>query len=254
MKTPCRCKERSKKSAPEPIFSPIDLNDEMENIPEEMKEPFAFVGREKMLCTEIMNDGNQITIRFCPKQSPVVIGGGLSHKEYIIDRIDFHWASAHTINRERFPLETHILMYCTEYSGIDEALLKEGAAALSIMHDFADRTSPSISKLLTFIPHISKAVNKPVPYCVISLDDYLPNDTKNYWRYTGSTTDEPVKHGLEWTVFEEMLPLTRIDLGTFTNIFNEVGNLVVSNYKGVQPLPQNAQVYKNSYCCGPSSK
>ncbi|XP_044751608.1 carbonic anhydrase 9-like [Coccinella septempunctata] len=239
--TPCAC--GAKKGGPCTLTSPINIGDEAKAAPEDLKEPFEFNGLEKMLCTEIRNDGEQILLRICPKQSPVIIGGGLSHSEYIIDRIDFHWCSAHTINNERFPLETHILMYCTEFSGIDEALEKEGAAALSILYEFSDVTSCGICKMLPFIPQISKCIDRPVPYCVVSLKDFLPQDKANFYRYTGSTTFPPFKEGVEWTVFKQKLPITRMDLGCFTNVCSRDGNLIVSNFRPVQPIPPGAEIY-----------
>ncbi|KAL3282027.1 hypothetical protein HHI36_005230 [Cryptolaemus montrouzieri] len=242
-KPPCAC---SKKAGSEPLNSPIDLGAEVKPGPAELKEPWEFNGLEKMLCTEIKNDGEQIIIRICPKQSPVICGGGLSHSEYIIDRIDFHWGSAHTVNNERLPLETHIFMYCTEFCGIDEALQKEGAAAFSILHEYSDITSCGICKLIPFVSQINKCVNKPIPYCVISLKDFLPENKDNFIRYTGSTTYPPYKPGLEWTVFQEKLPITRIDLGQFTNICDQDGKLIVSNFREIQPIPPGAEIFSFS--------
>ncbi|XP_045470516.1 putative carbonic anhydrase-like protein 1 [Harmonia axyridis] len=161
---PCSC--GAKKGNSSAISSPINIIEkDVKPAPDEYKEAFEITGLDKMLCTEIKNDGEQIMLRICPKQSPVIIGGALSHSEYIIDRIDFHWGSSHTINNERFPLETHIFMYCTEFSGIDQAIEKEGTAALSILYEFSDITSCGICKLIPFVTQISKCVDKPIPYC-----------------------------------------------------------------------------------------
>lgn len=253
-KGPCPCKSKKGDAV---IFSPINIGIEAKQGPEDLKEPFEINGLGKMLCTEIRNDGEQIMLRICPKQSPVITGGGLSHAEYIIDRIDFHWCSAHTVNNQRFPLETHILMYCTEFSGIDEALDKEGAAALSIMYEFSDVTSCGICKLIPFVSQISRCIDKPVPYCVVTLKDFLPEDKGNFFRYTGSTTFPPFKPGLEWTVFKEKLPITRMDLGLFTNVCNRDGNLIVSNFKELQPIPPGGEVFDVSDgkdCCCTTKK
>ena len=123
---------------------------------------------------------------------PYVTGGGLEGR-YNFVQLHFHWGSdsshgsEHLINFRSYAAELHIVHYAQKYGTIAEATKhKDGLAVLGILIETQARDNVAfrhIVKQFSQILEVGVEANLASP---IPLEDLLPDDTTNFYRYNGS--------------------------------------------------------------------
>ncbi|XP_044751541.1 carbonic anhydrase 15-like [Coccinella septempunctata] len=207
--------------------SPIDLYDDI--IQHEEIEPLVIEDINKQIYAEIINTGEGITISVSSQNSPVIRGGGLPYPEYVVSQIIFRWDSEHTINKEKFAMEIQTLTIAKECRNFETALTKGGVAIFSTLYSLSRLENQGLNELLPIIPFISDEIGRVVPYDVMRLSHFFPENWNDFYRYNGSLTFPPFSTGVIWTIFKEKQPVTRPQMGLLCDIQDEDGNLIVWN-------------------------
>ncbi|KAK9880621.1 hypothetical protein WA026_011862 [Henosepilachna vigintioctopunctata] len=210
----------------EPL-SPIDLHTLKAKVTH--NEPFQFIGFNKELFPEILNDGYSVNMNYKSEPRPRVFGGGLKYPEYMVYNIHFHWDSEHTVNGVRFALECHLKMMGTQFRSRREAVDKKGLASLSSLWKYSKEENTSLKTLFACHDAIAKHPKIPAwPTRPIVISQLIPENTNNYFRYDGSASAPPYFETTN-TVFIERVHFTRKQMSILTDICNEVGDPIVYN-------------------------
>lgn len=170
-----------------------------------------------------------------------VNGGGLRGK-YILEQFHFHWSSEHTVADQRYALEVHLVHRNSKYDSLDEASTeKAGIAVLAVLFHVDEQPSEVIKTILDATASVKDKVNDYVRLTGnILLENLLPQERTEYFRYEGSLTTPLCAESVVWTVFPESLPVSLDQLEEFKTIRDGEHEALVLNYRPVQPL--NARV------------
>ena len=117
-------------------------------------------------------------------------GGGirLGDSAYNLVEAHFHTPAEHTLEGQRFALETH-LVHRNEYDEI---------AVVGILY-WLGRPNAAIQAILDSAPGLGDA---DVPTSAIPASNFLPAN-HDYYAYTGSLTTPPYTEGVRWHVMSE---------------------------------------------------
>ena len=121
-----------------------------------------------------------------------ITGGGLEGR-YNFVQLHFHWGSdasqgsEHNIQFRSYPAELHIVHYNTKYGSFPDATShSDGLAVLGILMEMEARDNVALRHIVELFPRIlveglETNVANPIP-----LQDLLPDNTDNFYRYHGS--------------------------------------------------------------------
>ncbi|GCB76547.1 hypothetical protein scyTo_0015512, partial [Scyliorhinus torazame] len=172
----------------------------------------------------------------------------MSHR-YTAVQLHLHWGSEtealgseHTIRGRHYPSELHIVHYNSEkYNNISMALDKvDGLAVLGILLQ-TGLFNPAYEKIFSHLTEI-RFKDKEIKVPGFNINELLPQQLDEYYRYNGSLTTPPCYPSVTWTVFREPVQISKDQLSElqrdlFTSQGDE-GNLteMVNNYRHVQKL------------------
>ncbi|XP_030041871.1 carbonic anhydrase 4 [Microcaecilia unicolor] len=201
--------------------SPIDI-DTKTAIYDDQLIPFQFHGYETPYLWNLTNDGH--SAKMIPNGNLWITGGNLS-RSYKVQQLHLHWGdeqndgAEHTINKERNPMELHIVHMSNSNAKQDDAMEKPGGLAVL---GFLYKKDDSDSANENYKPFIDALKKIPFKGNIISLDklqlnSIIPelNKLSRYYRYEGSLTTPNCSEGVIWTIFEETIPLSKTQLRTF---------------------------------------
>ncbi|XP_076029083.1 putative carbonic anhydrase 3 [Oratosquilla oratoria] len=215
------------------LQSPIDLPS-----PSDLdvidSEPIKFVGYDKKAKGQYLyHDGWAAKLLGNYKKAPS-ISGGLLDDTYKFLQLHFHWSttdeagSEHNIGGEASPLEIHFVHQSDS-----------GALAVLGIKTYIDEENARDSVLFPLWPCFVR-MEKFEDKCplkkksAIVIEDLLPSSTSRFYRYMGSTTVPPCIANVTWTVFEEKLPISRIDTMLLRSWIGKDGIPLVTNNRPIQ--------------------
>ncbi|XP_043228606.1 putative carbonic anhydrase 3 [Amphibalanus amphitrite] len=155
------------------------------------------------------------------ERTPKISSGGLPG-EYRVINFHFHWGrmdyrgSEHTIDGESYPLEMHIVSQNTKYDELSEALQHpDGLAVMGIMFEVSRANNRAMKRLEPALRRIVKggasvSVDEPP-----RLQDLMPWNTNDFYRYDGSLTTPNCNEVVTWTIFLETVKITQKQLELF---------------------------------------
>lgn len=89
------------------------------------------------------------------------------------------------------------------------ALEKNGVAVLGILFHVSEKPNPIIEAVLQNSGTVFEAVGRNQSYKdSLFLQELLPRNKANYFRYEGSLTTPGCGEAVIWTVFEESIPIS----------------------------------------------
>ncbi|XP_078056264.1 carbonic anhydrase 12 [Mustelus asterias] len=223
--------------------SPIDFDT---SIYDSSLEPIQLLGYN-LSATEnlsLTNDGHAVKMNL-PSNMQMVI---MSHR-YTAVQLHLHWGSEvedlgseHTVHGRHYPSELHIVHYNSEkYSNISMAQDKgDGLAVLGILIQNGS-FNPAYQKIFSHLTEI-RFKDKEIKMPGFNINDLLPRQLDEYYRYNGSLTTPPCYPSVLWTVFRQSVQISSDQLlelqrDLYTSQVNEA-NLtgLVDNYRHVQKL------------------
>lgn len=144
---------------------------------------------------------------------------GVLPGNYQAIQFHFHWArdmnmggSEHTVDGNFYFGELHIVHANTKYPSLEEVLAApDGLAVLGFFVDVQGDDNANFERLLA--PIRSGDVVYKDDNIVLNqtwpLNDLMPENLDNYWRYNGSLTTPPCSEAVVWTVFQDTLNISQ---------------------------------------------
>ena len=205
---------------------------------------FTWIGYDVMPSASfVVNNGHTAQVGITQDPMPVVFGGGLDG-HYIFAQLHFHWGSdsskgsEHLIDGGAAPLEMHLVHYKKAYGSIGEALKHfDGLAVFSVMFQVGETPFPAVADLVSNFGAITNPGGDKAPLATIHpIKDYLPADTRSFFRYHGSLTTPPCSEAAVWTVFADRPTVTEDHLAQFRGLKDSEGNALVNNFRPTQDM------------------
>ncbi|NXF07018.1 CAH4 anhydrase, partial [Smithornis capensis] len=181
--------------------------------------------------------------------SPKVTGGGLRRKYKAVE-FHFHWGfpgeqqyipgSEHSIDGEKYAMELHLVHIRDDVSDVTEAKKnKDGLAVLAFFIKVAGKDNKNYATLLNELDNI-KYKGQTAQINPLPLSSLLPPEKElgRYYRYEGSLTTPDCHEGVIWTIFEEPVELSLLQLSQFAALHFDGKNStqMIENFRPPQPL------------------
>ncbi|XP_059496148.1 carbonic anhydrase 12 isoform X2 [Stegostoma tigrinum] len=209
-------------------------------------EPIQLIGYNLSAAVNfsLTNDGHAAKMTLPPTMQMITA----SHR-YTAVQLHLHWGSEtealgseHTINGRHYPSELHIVHYNSEkYNDISIAQDKvDGLAVLGILIEVGSFNAAyeQIFSHLTEIQFKGKEIKIPG----FNINDLLPRELDEYFRYNGSLTTPPCYPSVMWTVFRKPVQISSEQLSElqkdlyFSRMEEANQTEMVNNYRHVQEL------------------
>ncbi|XP_061538223.1 carbonic anhydrase 4b [Phycodurus eques] len=210
-------------------------------LPDQRLTPLRLVGYQHAFHGNLSNNGHAVQLDL---PAGMHIKGGNLLRTYKAVQLHFHWGkdggpgSEHTIDGEPYPMEMHIVHIKEQYTSLSQAVRDPaGVAVLGFFFEESNSANKKFDPLIKALRRIPRPSNKTtVPG--ISLQMFLPPhaDTSKYFRYDGSLTTPDCAQAVVWTLFENVVPLSRQQLSAFSRLAFSGGRPMANTFRAVQPL------------------
>jgi len=202
----------------------------------------------------LTNNGHALQVNFA---DPFDVDGTENGEYYLpgdyqMLQFHLHWASdikhggsEHTVDGEYYFGEMHIVMKNKKYPEVAEALQhQDGLAVLGFFINIEGEDNQGFEQLLQpirdgHVVYKGDEYNYPTP---VVLNQLMPENLENYWRYEGGLTTPPCSEAVIWTVFHDTLNISDAQARfLMTSLYHgyaddEHNHLINGNYRPIQPL------------------
>lgn len=182
--------------------SPIDLRDAID-AELDFEIIYQDIPLQTSLCEQFCcNNGHSIQIDAPPDGNRITLDG----QNFNLVQFHFHHPSEHTVNGQRYPMETHFV-YQSENGQLVVlgVFMKEGTentALQPVWNAFRHETNAKYSG----------GDN------VVSMGKILPAD-RSFYHYLGSLTTPPCSEIVRWVVFQTPIEVSKTQISQFSQIF-----------------------------------
>ncbi|KAL4326741.1 hypothetical protein HN51_033902 [Arachis hypogaea] len=158
----------------------------------------------------LKNKGHEIQLDIHEPTSSLQING----TSYTLVNLHWHIPSEHTINRQRFDLELHL---------VHQTPITNRIAVIGILYKIGTGSDP----VLLSLKEPLEALNGSSAGKNVSVGVFDPrvvgigNDTKLYYRYMGSLTTPPCTEGVTWTVLKQIRSVKEEQIVSLQNAVND---------------------------------
>lgn len=131
----------------------------------------------------------------------------------------FHWAddfsiggSEHTVNGEQYYAELHIVHMNQKYDTLEQALDEpDGLAVLGFFIVVGDTPNKEFEHMFEHIRdgHVVYADDEFEYEKAFPLSHLMPQNLDAFYRYSGSLTTPPCSEAVIWTVFEDVVSISK---------------------------------------------
>jgi len=219
--------------------SPVDLNECQSEY--KMAPSWEFTNFSTKYSGDLVNNGH--TAKLTLRESEIYTEGGNLPGKYIFAQAHFHWGldsgrgSEHLINGDSYPMEVHLVHFNTKYQDIGKAISEpDGLAVLGTMFHISETENPDLFPVMETMPTILNAQETRSLSLDFSLDKFLPKNTSNFFRYSGSLTTPGCFEVVTWTVFKDSIPISESQLNIFRSLVDSHQHTLSNNYRPVQAL------------------
>ncbi|KAJ6649703.1 putative carbonic anhydrase 3 [Pseudolycoriella hygida] len=163
---------------------------------------------------------------------------------YIFAQIHFHWGndsvgSEHSINKEFYPMEAHLVHYSSKYANFSAAVASGDPTALAVIAVFITEGYywSGDSGLETIVANIPKLNATPthIPER-IDLSTFLPDEDAHFYRYLGSLTTPACNEVVQWTVVKHPIYVRPSLLNKFRRVKRSDHRRIGANFRPTQEL------------------
>jgi carbonic anhydrase len=193
----------------------------------------------------VTNNGHTVQLSIVDGLTATIDGAGFTGP-YRLVQFHAHWGdsdtvgSEHTVDSQRYPLEIHFVHYKAAYGNISAALSnKDGLAVLGVFAQVGDRNE-AFQKLVDVFGNIKYAGTTTNLTNTFAMNDLLPTNVKNFYRYPGSLTTPGCDESVIWTVLQNPITVSEAQLAALRTLnHNGQGQSdvpLVDNFRPVQPL------------------
>ncbi|XP_062559926.1 carbonic anhydrase 2-like [Armigeres subalbatus] len=217
--------------------SPINLNTEQAQ-PANEGGPLQFVNlKENPSKVRVYNNGHTVVFSLTyPASKGVTIKGGPLDGTFKFASLHFHWASEHTVDLERFPLEMHMVFYNQEFGSLYKAQFQPNGLAV-LGYFFEVRSGTDSRRWIDSLKSVTKAGSKYtfVHPNYMNLAKIIGAKIKPYFYYPGSLTTPLCYESVSWIVQKEPLAINSAQLKLF-DLLKSKNGYMKNNYRPVQEL------------------
>ncbi|XP_043838534.1 carbonic anhydrase 12 isoform X2 [Dromiciops gliroides] len=162
----------------------------------------------------LTNNGHSVKLGLPPNMYIKGLG-----PRYTASELHLHWGnqnnphgSEHTVDGKHFAAELHIVHYNSDkYPDVSTARDKsEGLAVLAVLIEIGS-FSPSYDKIFSHLQDV-KYKDQKVQIPGFNIQDLLPKNIEEYYRYQGSLTTPPCFPSVLWTVFRNPVQISQDQL------------------------------------------
>lgn len=234
-----------------PIQSPINLHPD-QSFYQEFNPRLQFTNYDHILqYTEydITNNGHTVLVSFSYNNKSVSVSGGGLPGRYALQQFHFHWGSQndigseHSINGGYYPMEMHFVHFNATFNEYNAATdVHDGLTVLGVFIQISEQDNPILEHIVKFLTKIEYENDKTNITEKFSLQDLLPSNTDDFYRYEGSLTTPPCYSSVIWTVFRHPITISQRQLNVFRSLRENVAGstgkdeLLVNNFRPPQPL------------------
>ncbi|XP_060704276.1 carbonic anhydrase 4a [Hemiscyllium ocellatum] len=221
--------------------SPINIVTKKAKFDENLT-PFIFHGYDHVDHWSIGNNGHTVTVTL--NEGITIKGGNLPHT-YKAAQFHYHWGtdtdpgSEHTIDGEQYPMEMHIVHYNEKYGSLENALNRpDGVAVLGFLFEKSNENNEGMNLFIQALKSVSKSGDSG-QLKSFALNKLIPDreKLKKYYRYQGSLTTPGCDEAVIWTVFAELIPISKNQLNSFSaSLFYNDSEPMKLNFRPVQKL------------------
>lgn len=209
----------------------------------------------------LINNGHSVQMNIVDESAPAtpfwISGGGLP-SNYTLTQFHFHWGainghgSEHTLEEGAYPMELHLVHWdAVRHPNSSLASSEtEGLAVLGIFVQIAETNNSFFDGLIKYFQNITYEDGTASNVPRFPLNQLLPNNTRDFYRYSGSLTTPPCYNSVIWTVFKHPITISQLQLKEFRSRLFENGpndteeqKKLVHNYRATQPI-NDRTVYK----------
>uniref|UniRef100_A0AC34QN35 Carbonic anhydrase n=1 Tax=Panagrolaimus sp. JU765 TaxID=591449 RepID=A0AC34QN35_9BILA len=172
---------------------------------------------------------------------PYMVNGGFNGK-YNLQQMHFHWSSTdfagseHTVDGRHYAMEIHMVHFKEIPSNQFKSILEEpeGIAVVGILMTLTDVSrafwalEPALPNVVTF--------NSSIEIASFSPNDFFPQNTDAFYRYSGSLTTPGCNENVVWTVFTNPGNISTKQLSMFRRIQDSTNAAHDFNFRPTQPL------------------
>ncbi|KAH9524203.1 Carbonic anhydrase 14 [Bulinus truncatus] len=203
--------------------SPINIVTGLTN-PEENLLQFTFINYDgsSPVGLNLKNTGHAAQIDF--SGSEVAVSEGGLPETYVASQMHFHWGSVdrigseHLIDDVSYPMELHIVHYRKSLGSVSAAAVEfQGLAVLGFFFEISSNDNPALNSIIQNLPNI-QSPDSSVTIPTFSLNDILPTNKLDFYRYDGSLTTPRCLQSVIWTVFKDTIKISSAQMAVFRSL------------------------------------
>ena len=107
----------------------------------------------------------------------------------------------------------------------------DGLAVLGSFYRVTSADNPALDNFIEALSVVTKTGQKKALARPVTLDAFLPEDLSMFYRYNGSLTTPGCFESVQWTVFDEVLTISRKQLKKFRKLRTPKGEQIVNNFR-----------------------
>ncbi|XP_078007321.1 carbonic anhydrase 12 isoform X2 [Phascolarctos cinereus] len=192
------------------------------------------------------NNGHSVKLDLPPNMYIKSLG-----PRYTATELHLHWGnqnnprgSEHTVDGNHFAAELHIVHYNSDkYPDMSTAREKsDGLAVLAVLIEMGS-FSPSYDNIFSYLQDV-KYKDQKIQIPGFNIQDLLPQNLNEYYRYQGSLTTPPCFPSVLWTVFRNPVQISQDQLLALetalycTHIDDPSPQELVNNFREVQKFDE----------------
>ncbi|XP_043228604.1 putative carbonic anhydrase 3 [Amphibalanus amphitrite] len=192
------------------------------------------------LTMNLTNNYHSAGATMTTRKVPMVRSGGLPGNFEVVG-FHFHWGldsttgSEHTVNGRHYPLEMHVVCKNTDYEELQEALKHEdGLAVLAVMFELSEANNRAIGRLEEALAQITEGGSSVPVVDPPRLQELMPLNTNDFYRYEGSLTTPGCYEVVTWTIFQHPVKVTEAELELFRSLKRTEKLPIGHNYRTLQ--------------------
>ena len=233
--------------------SPININANMA-VKEDDVQPFIFHGYDRRGYTSLINNGHTIKFEIDKgrHELPWIQGGGLDNFEYQFEQGHFHWGlhndkgSEHHFYNQPAPMELHLVHFNRHlYKDFDDAIrlpsVGNSIVNLAVIYKIG-RPNIKLDVIFKALREKEFSVHAHALPEGIKLIDFLPENTREFYRYDGSMTTPGCSEISSWTIFKHQVEIAQAQMEILRKIEyienNNKSTLLGSNSRSIQNTNQ----------------
>ncbi|XP_063236086.1 carbonic anhydrase 2-like [Bacillus rossius redtenbacheri] len=192
----------------------------------------------------LANNGHTVvlTARWNSSEDVPYVWESPGDEQYSFAQLHFHWGadddsgSEHTVNKERFPLEAHLVHYLHSLGSLENALHYEaGVRVVGMLYRLSEQSNPALEPLVSALGAVARAGSsaalQPFP-----LGGVLRSFSRHYLAYSGSLTTPPCLEVVRWALSTEPQGVSRRQMSAFRSLLDHKGLPIRENFRPLQPL------------------